>query len=161
MEWGWISLAVGTIVLAFVVFRYRPKKKPMYRFTAKNITVSDEAFLRLFKDHRQKNSKPLIRLVDHYASMLMFDHVTYMMAKGTASHDFLDNRRSELAKMGATDIQEIVLSGFSTILSGFKGFVSSEKHNRAMLNEKANCMGMSIRRDNNGKYYFAVIFFRI
>jgi len=155
MEWGWISLAVGTIVLAFVVFRYRPKEVK-YKFENAVLNDDELLFLKYLNEHRASPVK-----VDHEASKLMFEHVTYMMAKQKASHDFKEWRFKRLVENGATDIKEIVSGEFHEVSSGFKGFVKSPSHNKIMLSTQVDTCGMDIRRDIGGKLYFGIIFFKI
>ena len=156
----WIATGIIIIiVLGFYLIRHRPKKRPKYPYKPRNGSASIDLFMGFLNPYRNENGAGCIGVDDH-ASGLAFDHVTYMMANQEVSHAFLDERRSDLALKGATEINEIVNGEFSTIESAFKGFKNSPSHNRAMLDKKVDTCGVSVRQDKDGKYYVAVMFFK-
>lgn len=147
------------IVGGFAIVRYREKKKKKYPFKIRNGNDNIDAFVGLLNKHRNDNGRTWL-LVDDYASMLAYDHVKYMMDGQKVSHDYLGLRRGELFIKGATNINEIVSGEFSTIETAFRGFKNSPSHNRAMLDDKVDTCGVSVRQDSGNKYYVNVIFFK-
>ena len=92
--------------------------------------------------------------MDGLICQLMSAHMNYMLKQGKASHDFEKARENHLTIMGYGDSEEIVDAGFSNVVSAFNGFMGSESHKNAILNEKYNVCGISVNLKE--RYYCAM-----
>lgn len=158
MIWYFVILAV--LVGLFFLVWHKKKKKKIYPFVLAETSNDEDDFINLLNLFRIK--KGLISLyVDEFACNLAHNHNINMVQLGTAYHEKPNPYFATLEQRGATYLDEIVNSGFSTIESAFKGFVNSKDHNMAMSDPNINACGISILKNEKGKYFVTVILFRI
>ncbi len=128
-----------------------------------NVNVADEAtvaneLISLVNDHRLSIGKPqLIR--NATADQLAAEHAAYMIVKNDVSHDNYDQRWEILEqKENAEEVTENI--GYD---------ISAEKAVSECLKNiwlKANVegdfthTGIAVKKDKNGKYYYAQLFFK-
>jgi len=156
----WIATGIIIIiVLGFYLIRHRPKKRPVYPYKPANLLPNDAEFMTLLNSYRNKNLCKWL-LVDASACMISYDHTIEMIKLQKTSHDLAQQRREELYFQGADNILEIVDGEFYNVQTAFKGFVNSPSHNRIMLNEEVDTCGLSVRQDDDKKYYVTVILFK-
>jgi uncharacterized protein YkwD len=156
MDWGWISLAVGTIVLAFVVFRYRPKNY-IYNFEEAILKTDEKKFKNLLNHYRISVGLGTVK-TDKVAGLIAYKHCIKMVTRQSVFHNKEDFRYDGLK--GASNFSEIVNGEFYNVDTCFEGFMDSERHFR-IINGNFNTIGLSIERDDDNKVYCTVIFFNI
>ena len=155
----WYFIILGSLILAFVLLRCAKKELSKYKFIEADMNNDEVEFMLTLNNYRKKNGLKWV-MVDEFASLVEHGCIMYMMANGI-SHEQLQQRRSDLALNGATNIQEIVTGNFTTVKGAFLGFVNSPKHEKIILDKNVNTCGISIQNNSNGKKYVAVIFFKI
>ena len=164
---GYISLIVATIVLAFLVFRYRPKEKPKeYVFKPAKLDAKEQEFLKFVNQGRKENNAVAVK-ADEFCSLLCQEHNADMVRTGKTVHldptdPAVDNNRFvELMDRGALGYDEIVGSHFYNVESAYKAFRRSPSHWKAIIGKGYNACGLNISPDVNGNDYYTMIFLKI
>lgn len=129
---GWISLVVGVVVLLFILFRIKKKKKPRI-ILRETFEMSDEETL-LFDEinaYREENQLPTL-VFNGYMKTLADDRTLYWKIgniKKTLHFEFFGERQPYL-DIGFEKIAENTNFGITNNLNGFK---KSDSHNKTML----------------------------
>ncbi|WP_158849328.1 CAP domain-containing protein [Algibacter sp. L1A34] len=121
-------------------------------------TQMDYDIAELINEHR--TSQGLVELnILNKASKEAISHNTYMVKQGTPSHDFFYVRSENLKKEAkAIVVSENVGYGFSTAKTLVKAWLESEEHRKNLENPNFTDMGISSKKDENGRNYFTNIF---
>jgi uncharacterized protein YkwD len=157
MDWAWISLIVGVIVLLFIIVRYRTKKVK-YEFDEALLSPDEREFKNLLNGYRQSVGLSYLR-TDKKAGFVAYEHCIKMVNEQRVYHNKEDGRYDGL--IGGSHFNEIVNGEFYNVLSCFRGFMESEDHFKVINGKEHNTVGLSVERDGDNKVYATVIFFRI
>ena len=88
------------------------------------------------------------------------DHNEYMIEEGKVSHDNFSQRASELMnKVGAKAVSENVAYGYHTADAVVDAWLKSKSH-RENIESNHTHLGISVRKDADGKNYFTNIFIK-
>lgn len=121
-------------------------------------TQMDYDIAELINEHRISKGLTELNILNR-ASKEAISHNTYMVKKGTPSHDFFYVRSENLKKeANAIAVSENVGYGFSTAKTLVKAWLKSEEHRKNLENPNFTDMGISSQQDENGRSYFTNIF---
>ena len=121
-------------------------------------TQMDYDIAELINEHRISQGLTELNILNK-ASKEAISHNTYMVEKGTPSHDFFYVRSENLKKdANAKAVSENVGYGFSTARTLVKAWLNSEEHRKNLENPNFTDMGISSKKDENGRNYFTNIF---
>lgn len=147
------------VVVTILAFRYRKPKPKIYPFKLADLSVEEQDFMNLWAVERAKKNLYIVK-PDDLACEIAWYHNQNMIASGSAYHSDPNETFAELADRGATNLCEIVDSGFSTVESAFRAFVGSPEHHKILLSN-INVCGISVETNIKGKYFITMIGFKI
>lgn len=87
-------------------------------------------------------------------------HNDYMIATGNISHDNFTARASDIStQVNAEFVAENVAKDYTNAAEAFQGWLNSSNHKKTMEGEFTHT-AVSVKKDNNGNFYFTQLFFR-
>ncbi|ULC60352.1 CAP domain-containing protein [Flaviramulus sp. BrNp1-15] len=105
-------------------------------------------------------SKELLPLnILNQASKEAITHNVYMVEQGEASHDFFYLRSENLKnEVNAKRVSENVGYGYSSAQAIVNAWLKSDEHRKNIENPEFTDIGISTKKDENGRNYFTNIF---
>lgn len=158
MIWYFVILAI--LVGIFFLVRHKKKKKKIYPFVLAETSNDEDDFMNLWMLDRWEKELETVH-PDALARTLAYDHTLDMIKLGKVYHKKPNPAFEKLVELGGTHMDEIVGGNYTEIKGLFNAFVESPKHYKAMMNPDINACGISILKNQKGKYFVTVILFRI
>lgn len=121
-------------------------------------TTIANKLISLVNNHRISIGKPVL-IRNTTADQLAAEHARYMIAKNSVSHDNYDVRWETLEKKeNAEEVTENV--GYDmTVENALAGFLKNIWL-KANVEGDFTHTGIAVKKDKNGKYYYAQLFFK-
>ena len=112
----------------------------------------------LINQYRDSKGFTPINIDMEFASAYAVEHVKYMISVGEINHDNFSHRSNCLKQRGVIRVSEVTANGFSTPESVVNAWINSPLHNRVLLNNYNYC-GYGILKNNNGTYFFSLLYY--
>jgi hypothetical protein len=156
MIWYFAGLIV--LITIFIIFINNGRYEDLvadYQYNNKDLVNDEETLHSILQDYRAQEI-----LIDKFACDIISDHVDFMVQYGKPTHQWFNERSSKLQNKGATYVSEIISYGNKTPEKAFRAFLSSEYHKKILDDERFNICGISIKKDDSGRKYYAIIMFK-
>ncbi len=126
---------------------------------AENVIAIEQELLGVVNDHRITLGQTALEFSEvayEYANL----HNDYQIAKGSISHDNFSSRASKISTIvNAEFIAENVAKDYLSATEAFQGWLNSSNHRKTMEGEFTHT-AVSVKKNNEGAFYFTQIFFR-
>lgn len=126
---------------------------------AANVTVLELEVLDLVNSHRTDlgvNPLAFSQIAYKYAN----SHTDYMISKGSLSHDNFSSRASNIAsEITVQMVAENVAKDYDDAQEAFNGWYESSSHKKTMEGDFTHT-AVSVKQDQNGKFYFTQLFYK-
>lgn len=123
-------------------------------------TAMEQDIINLVNDYRITNGLPELNLLN-IVSAEAIDHTNYMVQVGELNHDnFAVRHQNLVARANAKSVAENVAYGYLSADGVVNAWVNSDGHKRNIENSEFTHMGISMKKDENGRPYFTNIFIK-
>lgn len=134
-------------------------------FLQENIEVRYESIdlevLELLNEYRISNGLQALKLLTPI-SVEAIIHNDFMISENKISHtNFYTRKQKIIEKTNAVAVSEILATGFTSAESVVNAWLNSPSHKASIDDARYNYVGVSTKKDPNGKYYFTNIFAKI
>lgn len=126
---------------------------------AENVLTIEQDLLDIVNEHRLSlNTNTLVfsDVAYKYANL----HTDYMISKGSISHDNFSSRASNIdSEISVEMVAENVAKDYQSALEAFEGWYVSSSHKKTMEGDFTHT-GISVKKDDQGNYYFTQLFYK-
>lgn len=125
-----------------------------------NMTKIENELFKIINLHRKIIGINEIKYTDSFIRKLAEKHCKYMIGIGEVSHDNFGDRSLSVKTIGVKFVGEVVAYGYSTASGMLKGYLNSPSHKRMIEMDGLTHIGVRIMKDNNGRYYNTIMFYK-
>lgn len=126
---------------------------------AENVITIEQDLLDIVNEHRltlDTNTLEFSDVAYKYANI----HTDYMIAKGSISHDNFSSRATNInSEVSVEMVAENVAKDYQTAKDAFQGWYTSSSHKKTMEGDFTHT-GISVKKDEQGNYYFTQLFYK-
>ncbi|MGO4919432.1 CAP domain-containing protein [Maribacter spongiicola] len=126
---------------------------------AENVLTIEQDLLDIVNKHRLSLNTNTLAFSDvayKYANL----HTDYMISKGNISHDNFSSRASNIdSEISVEIVAENVAKDYQSALEAFEGWYVSSSHKKTMEGDFTHT-GISVKKDDQGNYYFTQLFYK-
>lgn len=126
---------------------------------AVNVIALEQEVLEIVNSHRSElgaNTLEFSEVAYEYANK----HTDYMISKGSLSHDNFSSRASSIAsKVAVQMVAENVAKDYNTAQDAFLGWYESSSHKKTMEGDFTHT-AVSVKKDENGNFYYTQLFYK-
>ncbi|TDT42018.1 Cysteine-rich secretory protein family protein [Maribacter spongiicola] len=126
---------------------------------AENVLTIEQDLLDIVNAHRlslKTNTLIFSDVAYKYANL----HTDYMISKGSISHDNFSSRASNIdSEISVEMVAENVAKDYQSALEAFEGWYVSSSHKKTMEGDFTHT-GISVKKDDQGNYYFTQLFYK-
>ena len=126
---------------------------------AENVVTIEQDLLDIVNEHRLTLNANTLKFSDiayKYANI----HTNYMIAKGSISHDNFSSRATDInSEVEVEMVAENVAKDYLSAIDAFQGWYNSSSHKKTMEGDFTHT-GISVKKDEQGNYYFTQLFYK-
>ena len=126
---------------------------------AENVVTIEQDLLDIVNEHRltlNTNTLEFSDIAYKYANI----HTNYMIAKGSISHDNFSSRATNInSEVEVEMVAENVAKDYLSAIDAFQGWYNSSSHKKTMEGDFTHT-GISVKKDEQGNYYFTQLFYK-
>ena len=126
---------------------------------AENVVTIEQDLLDIVNEHRltlNTNTLEFSDIAYKYANI----HTNYMIAKGSISHDNFSSRATNInSEVEVEMVAENVAKDYLSAIDVFQGWYNSSSHKKTMEGDFTHT-GISVKKDEQGNYYFTQLFYK-
>ena len=126
---------------------------------AENVVTIEQDLLDIVNEHRLTLNANTLKFSDiayKYANI----HTNYMIAKGSISHDNFSSRATNInSEVEVEMVAENVAKDYLSAIDAFQGWYNSSSHKKTMEGDFTHT-GISVKKDEQGNYYFTQLFYK-
>lgn len=126
---------------------------------AENVITIEQDLLDIVNEYRltlNTNTLEFSDIAYKYANI----HTNYMIAKGSISHDNFSSRATNInSEVEVEMVAENVAKDYLSAIDAFQGWYNSSSHKKTMEGDFTHT-GISVKKDEQGNYYFTQLFYK-
>tara|TARA_R110000744_G_scaffold107975_1_gene204663 strand:- start:1241 stop:1720 length:480 start_codon:yes stop_codon:yes gene_type:complete len=126
---------------------------------AENVIAIEQDLMDIVNEHRLTltiNALVFSDVAYKYANI----HTDYMIGKGSISHDNFSARATNInSEVEVEMVAENVAKDYKSAIDAFQGWLSSSSHKKTMEGDFTHT-GISVKKDEQGNYYFTQLFYK-
>ena len=126
---------------------------------AENVIAIEQDLMDIVNEHRLTltiNALVFSDVAYKYANI----HTDYMIGKGNISHDNFSARATNInSEVEVEMVAENVAKDYKSAIDAFQGWLSSSSHKKTMEGDFTHT-GISVKKDEQGNYYFTQLFYK-
>lgn len=164
--WGFII--IGAIIVAFfnwkkIIKLFKKGELPniVYNITKIFYPLTSKKYLILKQMNIKRkylNKTPLI--ADVYLTSLAQNRCDEIDIDNELSHKGFDEEIGLMLFVGASEVGENIAYGYRNVESLMEAWYKSEGHFRNLMNPNWEICGIGVKKDENGRYIYCVLFTR-